>query len=398
MRTDVLELVVAALAERAGLEISGTMRDRLSRCVHRSAETARVPVDEYAVALLANPAQLQRLIEEVTVQESSFFRDSRQFDALAEQVLPRLRGPVRIWSAGCARGQEPYSLAMLLLELGYADASVIATDVSTEALAYAEAGRYPETALRGLPAQRRTTWLAKDGAGWRVRDAPRRLVTFGRNNLAVDPPPFRPGHCQVIFCRNVLIYFRRDALLAVLARMRQWLPPGGVLFLGYSESLWQVTDMFELVRLGDAFVYRKPDDTAAAAPAVPHPTAPVHPPPRAFDLLAGHRSDRAAADAEPLPTVAELLRRGEAAMGRGDLPAATSAFRQAAYLDGGQPIAHLQLGLALEADGKPVAAARAFRAARTALHRAHEPGAELLGYRPDALVRLIDAKLAGEPA
>lgn len=393
MKPHAVDLVVDVLADRAGLGVTGTMRDRLVRCLHQAAEAQGVPVGQYASQVLTSTARLQELIEDVTVQESSFFRDEKQFEALARHVLPGLRPPVRIWSAGCARGQEPYSLAMLLLELGYPDASVIATDISARALSFARDGRYPAAALRGLSPERRDSGLARDGDLWTVREPVRRLVTFTAHNLAVDTPPFPPGHCPVIFCRNVLIYFRRDTLLRALQRIRDWLPPGGVLFLGYSESLWQVTDIFELVRLGDAFLYRKPADAAAQTTTLSEP-APVPPAP---------------ADTGPAPEtgtlapsgpseVTNLLRRGESAMADGDLATAATAFRQAAYLDGGQPLAHFQLGLVLEVQGRGAAATRAFRAARSALRRVDPASVdpETVGYRPEALVRLIDAKLAGE--
>jgi chemotaxis protein methyltransferase CheR len=382
-----LDRVADLLGRRAGFALTGAMRSRLSRSVLANAENAGVDVEDYAGRVEREPLWLQRLIEDLTVQESSFFRDPGQFEALRLHVLPRLMRPVRIWSAGCSRGQEPYSLAMLLLESGHPDASVIGTDISTEAIAQARAGRYRTSGLRGLSPARQAAWLDRDGQSSTVREDVRRRVSFAQHNIAMDPPPFRPGTCQVVFCRNVLIYFRPDALVAALGQMRDWLPPGGMLFLGYSESLWQVTDMFEAVRLGDAFVYRKPEvssTVAAPAPASADPVVDPAPPP-----------GRGEVEREPLPVVAELLRKGELSMASNELGEATAAFRQAAYLDRTHPVAHFQLGLALEAQGQTAAAARAFRAARMALHQL-EPAAappELLGYRTDALVRLINLKL-----
>jgi chemotaxis methyl-accepting protein methylase len=375
MSADALGRAVDLLGERAGFAITGSGRTQLRSCLERAARRRHESIEDYVDRLAADQTELQHVIEAMTVQESSFFRDPAQFEALAQHVLPTLPRPVRIWSSGCARGQEPYSLAMLLLEHGYTDAMVIATDISAGALAAARAGRYPGAGLRGLSDRRRANWFERDGDEWSVRPAVRELVSFAQHNIAIAPPPFPPGWCPVIFCRNVLIYFGHDPLLGALERMRDWLPPDGVLFLGYSESLWRLSDTFEPVRLGNAFVYRKRAHWPAPEPATSPPTPP---------------------EQSVLPPVGELLRRGELAMAGNDLGEATAAFRQAAYLDSSHPVAHFQLGLALEAQGESAAAARAFRAARTAL-RTLDPAAtptELLGYRTDALVRLIDSKLA----
>ncbi|HYN94477.1 MAG TPA: protein-glutamate O-methyltransferase CheR, partial [Pilimelia sp.] len=262
-----LDQVAAAVGRRAGLNVTGAMREKLCRSLHRTAEARGVPVTVHLSEVVADAAAQQRLVEELTVHESSFFRDAGQLAAVAEHVLPTLPGPIRIWSAGCANGQEPYSLAMLLLERGHQNARVVATDISTRALARAEAGRYSDAALRGLSPERRAAWLARDGDDWSVAPAPRRMVTFARHNLALDVPPFPPGACQLIFCRNVLIYFAPEAMMTTITRMRDWLPPGGVLVLGASESLWRVTEMFDLVSLNEAFVYRKPAAAGAAARA-----------------------------------------------------------------------------------------------------------------------------------
>ena len=380
--------VARVLTARSGIALDGTMRHRLERCLGASAHPG-MDIDQYARLVLADPAELHRVVECLTIQESSFFRDPKQFDAFADIVLPDLTPPVRIWSCGCARGQEPYSLAMVLAEVGRPDASVIATDISTRALAAAADGVYPESALTGLTPERRSAWLVPEGRHWSIHPDVRRRVSFAPHNLAVDPPPFPPGQCQVIFCRNVLIYFGHKVLIEVLARIRDWLPPGGRLFLGYSESLWRVTDMFELERIGGAFVYRRPGPATRPAPAVAPP--------------ASGRPERVPArpsrSVQPLPEVAPLLAQGELAMAAGDLDAAIALLRRATYVDSSQPLAHFELGMALDAQGHPDAARRAFRVALTALRctDSTRPPAWLAGYRLDTLAELIEAKLGGRP-
>ncbi|MCU1450274.1 MAG: protein methyltransferase FrzF, partial [Acidimicrobiales bacterium] len=248
------------LSRRVGLRLDPTVRGRLARAVQDEATGHGQELSAYVARLDGDADALQGLLNRVTVQETSFFRDAGQFDALASAVLPALREmgePVRVWSAASANGQEPYSLAMVLAEANLVDWEVIATDISTTALTRTRAGRYQERELAGLSPERRRRYLVAVGDGeWEVVPALRKKVHVSRNNLAADPPPSTVGSCQVVFCRNVLIYFGRDEVVALLERLSAWLPPGGYLFLGYSESLWQVTDRFLPVRIGDAFIYR----------------------------------------------------------------------------------------------------------------------------------------------
>jgi chemotaxis protein methyltransferase CheR len=232
-----------------------------------------------------------------------------------------------------------------------------------------------------------------------------RQRVFGmRHNLAADPPPFELGQCQVVFCRNVLIYFGHDDVAAFIDRLATRMEPSGYLFLGYSESLFQVSERFHLVRLGEAFVYRK--GTGSVPPPAPRdPSVPTAPRPRPTQSAPAPRTEQRRArrhqpeptpmpDPEPEVTSVELLALGEMALGDGDHAAAIAAFRKATYLDVDHPIAHLNLGLALEASGDAVAARRAFVAARAALDRRDSAVIEAMleGYHLDELVRLLDRK------
>jgi chemotaxis methyl-accepting protein methylase len=379
------------LARRVGLRLDPALRGRLSRCVIEGALARNQDLTTYVASLDAHPAALQDLLNRVTVQETAFFRDPNQFAALAGHVLPGLAAPVTVWSAGCSNGQEPFSLAMALDESGCSAWRVLATDLSTRALERARRACYSTRELAGLSPERRARYFVAAGSAWEVTPALRARVEIAHHNLVGDPPPFEAGQCQVVFCRNVLIYFRHEEVVAFLDRLAGWLPPGGWLFLGYSESLWQVTDRFALQRLGDAFVYRREvglSPTAAkrvwVPPAMrPSKQAPATPRP----------ARRAPA---PAPAVGDLRAAGEAAMTAGDAMAAIGAFRKCAYLDPDQPITHLHLGLALEAAGDPSAARRAYTAAQAALARRGDTGppeVALEGYHVTALVRLLDDKL-----
>ena len=393
MNDRALEDAGRLLSRRVGLRLDPAIRGRLARAVRDEALRAESDEAGYVARLDADPDLLQELLNRVTVQETSFFRDPGQFAALATYVLPGLRdagGPVRIWSAGCSNGQEPYSLAMTLAESGIGDWGIVASDISTKALGRTRRARYRERELRGLSSARRARFLAEVEDEWEIVPALRERITLVRHNLAEEPPPFQPGECQVVFCRNVLIYFQHDDVVAFLDRVAERLPVNGHLFLGYSESLWQVSDRFQLMRLGEAFAYQ----LAGAAPAPAAAARRTPPPPTPERPARRPRPTR-----EPVATESsvELMAAGEAALGTGEHAAAIAAFRKAVFIDPDHPVAHLNLGLALEMAGDEVAARRAYAAARAALDRCDTAVVELTleGYHLDDLVRLLDSKAAG---
>lgn len=366
---------------------------------------------ERAVARLGTGDE-RALVEAVTVQETSWFRDAPVFRVLEHELIPRVASrPVRIWSAGCALGQEVWSLAILCAERGL-PCEVVGSDVSRAALARAAAGEYGERELRGLSSARRARWLADLGDGrFRVREELRRGVSFVAHDLVSEAPPFARGTVDLVLCRYVLIYLSPGAVERVLARVEELLRPGGRLLVGGAESLWHLTERFEVDALDGAFAYRPRaarktarqratraavPGTAAPAPvaedaAVPGTAAPA--PPAWNAAVPG---PAAAARDAARPSAAgqrdALLAEGEAAVARGELEEAVRAFRGAAYLDPDSALAHLQLGLALEAAADP-GAPRAFRAARSALVRRSQDAVQ--GWRADELVRLVDAKLGG---
>jgi chemotaxis methyl-accepting protein methylase len=389
------------LTRRVGLRLDPSERGRLSRCIVAGARARGLPPREYVSQLDTDPVALQDLLDRVTVQETAFFRDRAQFDAFASEIAPRLEEPVTIWSAGCANGQEPYSLAMVLDELGFREFRIAATDVSTRALARTRTARYSESEVKGLSASRRGRYLRAVDAGFEIVPELRAHIDVAPHNLAADPPPFAPGSCPVVLCRNVLIYFSRTDVEAFLDRLADWLPPLGWLFLGYSESLWQVTDRFQLQHVGEAFLYRRHDPGRPAAPlraqSPPQRAQLLRSPVPAPALPERRQSEPRPAPAEVRPEgIVELLATGEAAAQAGDHASAIAAFRKCTYLDHSEPLAHLYLGLALEASGDRSAARRAYGAARTALHRCEAATVEatLEGYHPAELARLLDAKLA----
>lgn len=390
--------VAALLRARAGFRHDALLLGRLPRCLQEAALNAGQPIGAYIAALPGDDHALQQLVDRVTIQESRFFRDEGQFETLARDVLPAMPAGV-IWSAGCANGQEPWSLAITLLESGRTDCSILATDISTAALRRAEEGRYLARELKGLNPARRDRWFVARNGGFEVGPEARRLVRFAHHNLAAGSVPFPAGQCPIAFCRNVIIYFPDDEITALLGRIAAGLGPGGLLFLGYSESLSWLQSPFERIRLGDTFVYRvaaagngapaRPARTARPA-ADRRPTSARRPIPPALTTGATPPAGPATG---PEPCRADpFLAEGREAFAAGDAARAVSAFRKAAYLRPGDASVALHLAFAFDAFGDTDSARRWFRLAHEAI-AASGAGPMLEGWSTEELTRLLERKL-----
>lgn len=207
----------------------------------------------------------EEVVDALTTNETSFFRDLHPFESLRTHVLPELmernawRRSLSIWCAACSTGQEPYSVAMLIREhfpeLLRWDLRILATDISSSALAKADSGRYGQLEVnRGLPAQLLLKYFRRAGAHWELDAEVRRMVRFQRHNLVGIWSGFPPF--DLVFLRNVLIYFDLETKRAVLARIRSVLRPGGYLLLGGSETTLNIDDGFERVPIGRTTWYR----------------------------------------------------------------------------------------------------------------------------------------------
>ncbi len=207
----------------------------------------------------------RRVVEAMTTNETSFFRDLHPFEALRHHLVPELveqraaERRLRVWCAACSSGQEPYSIAMLLdqhfPELAAWDVSILGTDLSTEMLERAREGAYTKLEVnRGLPAPLLVRYFQADGPMWQLKEPVRRRVTFEEMNLVEAWPPMPTQ--DVVFMRNVLIYFDVETKREVLSRVRRVLRPGGVLFLGAAETTLNLDAGFERVVLGKSTGYR----------------------------------------------------------------------------------------------------------------------------------------------
>lgn len=187
----------------------------------------------------------QRMIVALTTNVTRFFREPHHFDHLRTDVLPPLlaaarRGqPVRVWSAGCSNGQEPYSIAITVLSLlpdaADYDVRILATDIDTQMLAEGRAGIYPASAIAPVPPELRTRWFERAGDSWAVTEPLRRLVTFNELNLMGDWPMRK--QFQAIFCRNVVIYFEEETQSRVFSRFLPLMTPDARLYIGHSERV-----------------------------------------------------------------------------------------------------------------------------------------------------------------
>jgi chemotaxis protein methyltransferase CheR len=194
--------------------------------------------------------------------ETYFFRERAQLKALAAHILDEFlkrSSRVRLWSAACSSGEEPYSLAMTLLETQkIADPllSIRATDISPRVLELADKGFYRALSFRATEPAMIQRWFRAEGEGFSIDQRVKRLVSFGRLNLLDSPRVAAEGPFDAIFCRNVLIYFDKPTQKRVVESFAKALRPGGYLFLGHAESLFHLTDLYEPIVGADAIVYR----------------------------------------------------------------------------------------------------------------------------------------------
>lgn len=208
-----------------------------------------------------------QIMDAMTTNETSWFRDNYPYEILRQQLLPEFakskKQQVKVWSAACSSGQEPYSTAIVSYEYGMANpgalpggVQIIATDLSPSVLSIAKSGIYDEMSLaRGLSEERRQRYFKPAGSGlWQANDIIKKNITFREINLKDSYTSL--GKFDLIFCRNVLIYFSTELKRDVLSRMAASLNPGGYLFLGGSESITNYSDGFDMVRTPLGVVYR----------------------------------------------------------------------------------------------------------------------------------------------
>jgi len=276
-----LEKLVSLIRDTTGNVISPARYAFLEEVAQRRARSRGLPsVKDYVHALSSNEldGEWENLIPLVTIKESYFFRAPQQFEIIRQQVLPRLLQAraqskhIRIWSAACARGEEPATLAMILDSepslFGW-DWTIVATDVDEGALAGARLGLYGERAVNQVPPDMLERYFRQRGKLFELDPELRSRILYRHLNLAHSPFALPFQECDLVLLRNVLIYFRRPLQRWVIAQTSKLLAPHGYLFLGASETLWQIQDDLEAVDLGSCFCYRHRTGPTPAVPVLP---------------------------------------------------------------------------------------------------------------------------------
>jgi chemotaxis protein methyltransferase CheR len=334
------------------------------------------------------------LIADITVGETYFFRHAAQFEFLRREVLPQLRERnmgVRLWSAACSSGEEAYSLAILTEQAGLASRTrILATDISERALHRARQGIYSEWSLREAGADLISSWFVRQERRFHLAEGIRRRVEFNRLNLALDAYPSTltgTWSTDVIFCRNVLIYFDRATIARVAKRLFDSLAEGGWLITAPADPPLNEVAGFEVVTTSAGVFYRRPvgierlpasleaaaiEEDPFQAPPEPKVEMEVDPHSLALDVRRIANSgdwpgaEVAAADAtRRCPLSAEIhFVRALVLAGLGNREAAAVAVRRAIYLDGSLALAHFTLGAILQASGDWDGARRAYGNAR----------------------------------
>ncbi len=259
MKPRSFEILAALLLRSSGLVIGPEKQYLLeTRLGGIMRQIGAADLDQLAERLQApgNGEIERQVIEAMTTNESFFFRDEKPFTHFRTTALPRLhatRPPgarVRIWSAASSSGQEAYSLAMIVAEmrtsLGGRQVEIVGTDLSREQVHRAQEGLYSQFEVqRGLPMQHLVKYFRKEGANWRLNDTIRSMVSFREWNLLADPRPL--GSFDVVFCRNVLIYFDRPTKTRVLDAIARQMAPDGLLYLGGAETVLGLSERFDTV-------------------------------------------------------------------------------------------------------------------------------------------------------
>lgn len=392
------------LAERTGLTGLTLSHENLQRALQLSHAQES---DDLELSLREGRMDWEALIDALTVRETYFFRHPDQFTELRQRVLPSLRsflrdrGTLRVWSAGCASGEEAYTLAMLFDAEGIGDrVQIVASDISRAALERGRTGQYRDWSLRSLPAELRERYFRSDNGIHSIREDLRRQVIWRQLNLAKPSYPSMEsaiGHFGLIFCRNVLMFFDAKTIEKVATRLWASLAPGGWLILGPSDPNVSVFADLEVHVTPSGLIYRRAPDSfeLRRAPTLPPLTAavPAHVPENKLTAHEGRepelrvpkkRSANALELAEEVRAACNTLgaepalRACEAALARSEdaielhhlhalllwdlrrFDEAAAAMRRVLYLDSDNAVAHFGLASLLERQGATAAAQRSY--------------------------------------
>lgn len=254
---------------RTGMFFSESKRYFIDRRVaDRMSETGSKRFSIYFAQLRTDQREVERLINSVTVNETYFYRETHQFETMHRSLLPEIvsrRRPgdlVRIWSMPCSTGEEPYSIAIWLLEnwrlVDAYNVEIVGSDIDSRALADARAGLYGDRAVARMPLRLVNGYFEPAGDGIRLIQDLRESVTFTHANLIDAQSMAEQGRFDIIFCRNVLIYFNEASRVTAVRHLYESLNPGGFICLGHSESMTRITNRFNTRRFPESVVHQRP--------------------------------------------------------------------------------------------------------------------------------------------
>jgi chemotaxis protein methyltransferase CheR len=262
-------LIQALINERTGMHFDNGKRDiLLDKLSPLVIERGFGSFLDYYYLLKYDPSapvEWQNVMNALSVQETYLWREIDQVRALVQTLVPQWHArntgsTLRIWSAACATGEEPLTIAIALNEAGWferASIEIVATDASSKAIDRAVRGVYRERAFRNLPGALRDRYFERDGSDWRVSSDIHSRIRWGLANLIEDDQISHLADADFIFCRNVFIYFSENAITRVVRSFSRNIRPPGYLFVGAAESLIRLTTDFTLTEIDDAFVYAK---------------------------------------------------------------------------------------------------------------------------------------------
>lgn len=300
-----MEQFQRAIEQRLGLRFDDHRVTHLAEVLQRRVQARRLSTGAYLAALLSEleaSDELAALARELTIGETYFFRHSDQFRALAEIALPERSSAraasrqLRLLSAGCASGEEAYSLAMMVREQQLApgfDVAVHGIDLNPDALAKAEAGVYSAWSLRETPEASKRRWFMALGKDFKLVPELAHSVRFNQHNLILDSPQLLPqATFDVIFCRNVLMYFTPEHAAGIVQRLTRALLPNGFLFLGHAETLRGLSHDFHLRHTHNTFYYQRRDELKPRLELEPRPLRSAFEPARATPEAQTPREER----------------------------------------------------------------------------------------------------------
>jgi chemotaxis protein methyltransferase CheR len=266
------EIIRDLVKEASGIYFQTSKRQYFLRRLRRRLEArACTSIEEYYNLLRSDTTgrEISELLNLLTTTETYFFRNTQQLDSFERDVIPAIvrkkqaagKTQLSIWSAGCSSGEEPYTLAMILLEtipdIQRWKISLVGTDINTEVLERAKAGVYTARSLREIPRKYKMKYFVKEHDHYLLNEHVKQMVTFRPTNLMAPQEMAIFQNLDCIFCRNVLIYFDVDTCKTVVQNFYQSLVHEGYLFLGHSESLYRITTIFKLLKLQHSLVYYK---------------------------------------------------------------------------------------------------------------------------------------------